>query len=72
MSIPYTEAVGPERLVTCCCDEPVTLALAQFFSDNADGIEADEHAEIITTLAAGARYLGGGGAAAKWFVELAR
>lgn len=62
------EAVKLETpvVVDGCC-----LPLGQFFADNADGIEPEEQAQIVLTLARGETYRGGGGAAGEWSVALA-
>ncbi|MDB5358871.1 MAG: hypothetical protein JWO51_168 [Rhodospirillales bacterium] len=46
-----------------------TILLADFLTENADGIGQDEAAAIEAALAAGNRYEAGGGAAVAWTLE---
>ena len=47
------------------------IPLADFFAINEDGFSSEEIAEIIAALERGEKYVGGGGAAAEFILELA-
>jgi hypothetical protein len=53
-------------------DERWEGPLGKLLDDNAHDLDAEEVIEIVTTLGAGRVYVGGGGAAAEFTIELAR
>ena len=48
-----------------------TMTLQAFFDANADGIDAEEQADIVQALRDEGRYAGGGGSAPRWVVQKA-
>lgn len=61
----------PEMNITLTPDgcEPIRTTLAQFLSDNADGIDQEEAEAIIATLERSGAYTGGGGAAPEFDIK---
>lgn len=55
-------------LLTIAGDERVATTLADFLSENADGIDEAEAEAITETLRQGLVYEGGGGASVDWSV----